>query len=336
MIISNFNTGEKVLVVAEIGNNHEGNFNKAVEMVHLAAESGADAVKFQTILAENFISIGNASRIEQLKKYSFSLSQFVELSQVASKDGLIFLTTPFDIESVDAIYDMVPAYKISSGDNTFWPLIEHVARKNKPMIVSAGLATVDELERSVEIVKKSSLTENVKDKLAFLHCVCAYPAQQDDLNLNAIPFLKDRFNVEIGYSDHYCGIEACIAAVALGARIIEKHFTYKKQGQQFRDHALSADPKELKLMISHIRKIEKMLGHKEKVILDIEKEGIENYRRSIAAKRDIPQGDRITMADITWLRPGTGLPPGKESLIIDCIAKRLIKKGEIFILGEML
>jgi len=330
MIIQTIDISTQVMLIAEIGNNHEGNFNLAQDMIKMAADSGADAVKFQTFCASRYVTTQDKKRFEQLKKYELSYNQFELLAHTAEKNGLIFLSTPFDIESADALEPFVPAYKISSGDNTFWPFINHIAQKGKPVILSTGLTTMSELEKAVSIISNNSPVKNIKDALVLLHCISAYPADSKDLNLLSIQYLKDHFDVFTGYSDHAMGIDSCLAAVGLGARVIEKHFTYKKDGQTFKDHLLSANPEEFKEMASKTRAIEKMIGTYQKQPIEAESPLFIAARRSIAARQDIPKGTRLDRSHIVWVRPGNGFKPGEEDLVIGRTLNKDIQAGTVF------
>ncbi|MDB4594764.1 N-acetylneuraminate synthase family protein, partial [Candidatus Pelagibacter sp.] len=308
MKIGNIDTNKKVFIIAEIGNNHEGSFDLAKKMIIAAANSGVDAVKFQTFIPELFVSSEDILRLNKLKKFKLSFKEFKELSKVAKKNGLIFFSTPLDLKSAKFLNNIQPIFKISSGDNNFYPLIEKVARFEKPMIVSTGVADV-KLIRKVynKIYKVWSKKIKINENLAFLHCVGSYPVPFEQANLASIAFIKKKFpNVVLGYSDHTVGNEAAVLSVMAGARIVEKHFTIDKKYSDFRDHHLSADPKDMKLIVSRIREIEKMLGNDEKKIQSCEKEMKILGRRSIAVLRDMPAGTKLKISDITWLRPGNG------------------------------
>jgi len=333
MKIQKFDINQNVLIIAEIGNNHEGNFSLAQDMIKMAADSGADAVKFQTICVERFITTSEKNRFEQLKKYELSYKQFESLAQTAKDNNVLFLSTPFDIESIDAIEPFVSAYKIASGDNTFWPLLKHAAKKGKPIIMSTGLATISNLEKAISIITSitsKSPYSNQKDSYALLHCISAYPASDNELNLLTIKYLQDYFGCLTGYSDHSLGTTSCIAAVAIGARIIEKHFTYKKEGQVFKDHLLSATPTELKEMVLQIRSVEQMLGSYKKETIKSEEPLYVAARRSIAAKINLLSGSTIKHEDITWVRPGNGIKPGNEDQIVGQRLNKDIQQGHIF------
>lgn len=328
MIIGNFSTGDRVLIVAEVGNNHEGNFEIAKELVHKAAECGVDAVKFQTFNTENYVSRSNVERFNQLKRFELTYSQFEELSRLAKSLGLLFISTPLDLPSARFLEAIVDAMKIASGDNNFYHLIAQVARTNKPLIISLGLADAEHAERTVAFVKRQWEQQGLEGQLALLHCVSSYPVPPDQANLRSIQFLAEKFECSVGYSDHTLGIEAALLAVALGACIIEKHFTLDKNYSDFRDHQLSADPAEMRLLVEKVRLASSMLGKHEKKIQPAEEPGLQAFRRSIVAGRDLPRGHRIAWGDLTWIRPAVGLPPGEEGRLLDRKLKRNLSFGE--------
>lgn len=333
MKIDNFDLNNKVLIVAEIGNNHEGNFELAKEMIQLAADCQADAVKFQTFRTENYVTSVDEKRFKQLKKFELGADQLSKLAQLAKEKELIFLSTPFDLTSAEILNPLVPAFKISSGDNNFLPLLKRITQTNKPVMVSTGMTSEEEIAELIANFKKYYNTDSLVDKVALLHCVSSYPAPPEALNLLSIKYLKDRFGLIVGYSDHAEGILACLAAVANGARIIEKHFTYKKEGQVFKDHLLSADPKEFSEMVKKIRLIESYLGSYKKEVYPCEEPLRIAARRSIAADVEIKEGETILFDNLTWVRPAKGFKPGQESELLGKKAIRKINKGEV-IMGE--
>jgi len=326
MIIQNLNTKKEIIVIAEIGNNHEGNYALAKKMIGLAAQAGAGAVKFQTIIPEKLISSLQKERIKQLKRFQLTYDEFKKLSNVAKKKNILFLSTPFDIESAKFLEPLVSAYKIASGDNNFYPMIEVIAKTGKPIIMSTGLMEFKEIKKSIDFINKIWKKNGIKQDLAILHCVAAYPTPLDQANLLSIKQLQG-LNVTVGYSDHTLGIQAATLAVALGARIIEKHFTIDKNYSNFHDHQLSADPKEMKLLIENIKIAQKLLGQDKKKTQDSEKDNLSALRRSIVAKRDLIKNEIISKEDITWTRPGGGISPGQENLVIGKRTKQNIKKG---------
>ena len=335
MKIGPLDTAARTIVVAEIGNNHEGDCDLAEEMIHLAAEAGADAVKFQTIRAEHLVRPQDRARFEQLKKFELGDQEFGMLAEVAASCGVIFLSTPFCIGSAEFLNNLVPAFKIASGDNTFWPLIKAVAGFGKPIILSGGLASLEDLKRTKSFVERAWEEAGVESELAVLHCVSSYPTARGEANLGAIGTLRGELKCEVGYSDHTLGIDAASLSVALGATIVEKHFTVDKHHSDFRDHRLAADPGEMKALVERIRETEELLGTGEKVPQESEKNVVDQIRRSIVAVSDLKAGHRLTIDDITWVRPAHGLPPGQENDILDRVLASDVAAGE-FIKPEML
>ena len=267
------NLTKKTFVIAEIGNNHEGRFDVAKKLIFKAKQCGADAVKFQTFIPEYFVPKSNKKRYEQLKNFKLTFKQFKKLADYSKKIGIIFFSTPFDIKSAEFLNKIQQIFKISSGDNNFLPLINIIAKFNKTIFLSTGLANIKQITKVKNLIlnlwKKKA--KNSK-KLAILHCVSSYPVVESEANLLAIKTLKSKFSdCIIGYSDHTIGILSPIVAVALGAKIIEKHFTLDKSFSNFRDHQISANPKEMKEMIDKIRKVELMLGSGKKELQISEK-----------------------------------------------------------------
>jgi len=262
--------GQPVFIVAEVGLNHGGDVETAKQMIEVAADCGADAVKFQTYVTEKRVS-KKSPVYEVLKKCELKEEDFKELFRTAKHNKLLFFSTPFDKESVDFLTVLpVPAFKIASFYLVNLGLLEHVAAKGLPVIASRGMANVGEISKAVKIFEKHKID------YALLHCVSAYPAKDEDANLGAINSLKNRFKCVVGYSDHTLGVKVPVYAVAAGASIVEKHFTLNKN-QEGPDHKLSADPSDLKAMVSEIRALEKILGSGEIRLLDAEK-GTLQYR----------------------------------------------------------
>ncbi len=329
MKIGKINTSKKIFIVAEIGNNHEGNFELAKKMIQQAAIAKVDAVKFQTFIPYQ-LSGGDQARLKRLINFQFSHEQFEKLSKIAKEKGLIFFSTPFDLESAKFLNKIQPLFKISSGDNNFYPLIKKVSSFGKPIILSTGSADLNQLKKLYRELKKFLNVRKLKSKIAFLHCVSGYPVPSDQANLASIIFLKNYFsNIEIGYSDHTLGIDTAVSSVFAGARIIEKHFTIDKNYSDFRDHHLSADPSDMKLLVDRVRKAELVFGVEEKKIQICEKDMNFYGRRSIAAAHDLSVGKRLSLSDLTWIRPGLGFPPGDEKKLIGRKVNHKIKFGQI-------
>jgi N,N'-diacetyllegionaminate synthase len=312
-----------IFIIAEAGVNHNGDIDIAKKLVDVAVLSGADAIKFQTFKAENLVTKNapkaeyqknnteNGNQYEMLKNLELSLEQHIVLKNYCEKKGIMFISTPFDFESVDLLEKVdVPLYKISSGDLTNIPLLKYISKLKKPMIISTGMANLGEVEEAVRAVEKC---EN--NQIALLHCTSNYPTEYEDVNLNAMITLKNAFKLPVGYSDHTVGIEVAIAASAMGAKIIEKHFTLDKN-MKGPDHKASLNPEELIKMISCIRNIEKAFGDGIKRCNKSEENVRRLARKSIVASRKINSGEVLSYKDITFKRPANGISPSFEDMII--------------------
>jgi N,N'-diacetyllegionaminate synthase len=324
MQLGPLDSDQQVVVVAEIGNNHEGDPAVARELVEHAASAGADAVKLQTFRTEHYVSAHDADRFARLKRFELPVGAWAELAELARARGMLFISTPFDLLSVDVLEPLVDAYKVASGDNLFFPLLQRIANTTAPMIVSTGLSELASVARTVQFVDRIRDTE----RLAILHCVTSYPTAPAEAQLRAIEVLRERFSCTVGYSDHTIGNDAAVLAVGLGARIIEKHFTLDKQFSDFRDHQLSADPQELASLVVRIREAELLLGSREKSVQPAEQAGTVALRRSIVAGADLAEGHILRSEDLTWIRPGGGLAPGSEHDIVGRRLRRPVPFGE--------
>ncbi|AEG18372.1 N-acetylneuraminate synthase [Methanobacterium paludis] len=321
-------------IMAEAGVNHNGSLNLAKKLIDAAKESGADAVKFQTFKTENLVT-KNAekaeyqketttenSQYEMIKKLELSEDNFRELAKYADEKDIIFLSTPFDFESVDLLDEIgVPAFKLGSGELTNFPLLEHVASKGRPVILSTGMATMDEIKEAVK------LFEDKTNDLILMHCVTSYPAKIDDINLKVIETLRSTFKLPVGFSDHTLGIEMPIAAVALGSCVIEKHFTLNKN-LDGPDHKASLEPADFKKMVLAIRNVEKGMGTGIKELTIEEKEIKKIARKSIVARANIPSETVITEEMLAIKRPGTGIEPKFLKSLIGKTTTSKIKKDD--------
>jgi len=316
---------DNVFIVAEIGNNHEGDYSLAEEMIYAASESGVDAVKFQTFKPEKFVSKSDSSRLDQLTKFQLTYDQFYELSIVAEKIGLNFFSTPLDIESAYFLNSIQSIFKISSGDNNYFDLIDTIGSFDKPTIISTGILDFP----SIKKLHKYWIDNFNPVNLFLLHCVSSYPAEDKHLNLGAIDLLKNNFpGNAFGYSDHSIGNLSALAAVAKGSKIIEKHFTLDKDYSDFRDHKLSADPAQMKKLVMQIRKIETMLSSDPECAQEPERQIEPLVRRSIFAAKNLFKGDILTQEDIIFLRPGDGLTQKDKSRVINKKIIIDIKSGQ--------
>lgn len=319
---------EKVIIIAEAGVNHNGELQNAIKLIEIAAEAGADYVKFQTFKADKIVSKvakkaqyqidnindGDDSQYAMLKKLEMPLEWYSVLLKRANELGIQFLSTGFDEESIDFLDDFgVDFYKIPSGEITNRDYLIHIAKKGKPIVLSTGMADLEEIKEAVNIfIKEGVLLSNI----SILHCNTEYPTPFEDVNLLAMHSIRDAFNVRYGYSDHTKGIEVPIAAVALGATIIEKHFTISRK-MEGPDHAASLEPEELKAMINAIRNIE--LARSGNGIKEPSKSELKNkliVRKSLHYNKDMKAGEIISKSDLIALRPGNGLSPMKLDILI--------------------
>jgi N,N'-diacetyllegionaminate synthase len=328
MKIGGIDLDREILVIAEIGNNHEGSYALAEEMIGLAAQTGVQAVKFQTFRTEHYVSRKDADRFARLKSFELGDAQFERLAAQARKAGMLFISTPFDLESARFLAGIVSAYKVSSSDNVFLPLLEGIAKGNKPVILSCGLAGLDDIEHSAAFVRRAWRQAGLQQELAALHCVTAYPVPAEEANLGAITAMKKRLGLTVGYSDHTLGIDAAVLSAALGARIIEKHFTLNKNHSAFRDHQISADPAEMTALVRKVKEAQVLMGTGEKTAQPSELKNLAAVRRSIVAARDLGAGAVLRWEDLTWTRPSGGLAPGNEAALLGKTLVKPIAAGE--------
>src|SRR5215467_5602015 len=303
----------RIYVIAEAGLNHGGNKERALALVRAAKWAGADAVKFQTFRADRLASpkaatLGHTKdqpNLQELfRKLELPFDAFRALHKEAKRIGIEFLSTPFDEESADFLNELgVNAFKIASGDITHRPLIEHVSRKNKPILLSTGMSTAEEIEKAIDWMHTLS-----NEQVVLLHCVSSYPAKADELNLKSVQFLRDRFGVPVGFSDHSVGTLGSVVATSLGAQVIERHFMIETRGDS-PDHAVSMDAKTLKGHIEELRTIGTILGERGKFATETETRNKIASRRALYARRPIAAGETIDADMLYALRPATGISP---------------------------
>ncbi|WP_368293720.1 N-acetylneuraminate synthase [Dehalobacter sp. TBBPA1] len=326
-----------VLIIAEAGVNHNGNVPLARELIDIAKDAGVDAVKFQTFKAESLISKvadkadyqkqmtrTNESQLEMVKKLELSYGDFTELKKYCDQKEILFLSTPFDLESIDFLnsFDM-PIFKVPSGEITNLPYLIKIAQTGKPVIMSTGMCDLADVGLALEV-----LQNNGAGSVTLLHCNTQYPTPFEDANIKAMLTLKEHFGVKVGYSDHTLGIAAPLAAVALGAAVIEKHFTLDKN-LEGPDHKASLDPRELKAMVSAIRNVELALGDGVKRVSKSENPNKQAARKSIVAKRNIVKGELFTQDNLTVKRPGNGISPMKWFEVLGMSATRDFGEDEL-------
>ena len=312
---------QKPFFIAEAGLNHNGDIEIAKKMIDEAIASGADAIKFQTYKSEEFLT-ESSEYFDFFKNVELSFEEFKELNNYAKNKNFTFFSAPFDISSANFLHEIdVPCFKIASSDLTNMPLIKHIASMKKPMIISTGIGTMEEIEDAV-----NWCTTEGNNEIALLHCVANYPAQPHEVNMNAMLDMQKKFDFPIGYSDNGESLLVDLVAAALGAQIIEKHFTLSKE-MPGPDHAFSIEPNELKSLISQIEEIFIIKGSEIKAPQPSEIKNRDLIRKSITAKHDLNQGDIITQNDILFKRPAGGIEPKSISLVLNKKLKTNIKKN---------
>jgi N-acetylneuraminate synthase len=335
--------GSPCFVIAEAGVNHNGDAELARGLVDAAAAAGADAVKFQTFMADQLASPAapkaayqlettsrDESQLEMLRRLELAPALHRELRARCADRGIQFLSTPFDEGSVDLLMDVgVPAFKVSSGDLTNEPLLARIARTGLPIILSTGMATMEEVEAAVR-----TLRDHGGERIALLHCVSRYPAAPSEVNLAAMATMREALGLPVGYSDHTEGTDVAIAAVALGACILEKHFTLDRS-LPGPDHRMSLEPGELVALVLAVRRVEAARGHGRKEPAPSEAEVAAVARKSVVAAVDIPSGARLSASVLRVMRPGTGLPPSMWDQIVGRRTRERIPAGTPLV-AEML
>ncbi len=334
--------GPGAFVIAEAGVNHNGDLALAERLIDAAADAGCDAVKFQTFKAaalagadaqkaeyQKETSGAGESQLEMLRRLELPYEAHHRLIERCRERGILFLSTPFEEESADFLEALgLPLFKVPSGELTNLPFIGYVARKGRPLIMSTGMANLSEVEAGVREAQAAGAP------LALMHCVSNYPARAQDSNLRAMETMRQAFGVPVGYSDHTLGIEVPIAAVAMGAVVIEKHFTLDR-GMEGPDHAASLEPDELAAMMAGIRKVESALGDGIKRPVASELAVARVARKSVVAARDIAAGEVVTTQMLTCRRPATGLSPDKLPWLLGRAARRAIAAGTQLELGDV-
>ena len=328
------------LIIAEAGVNHNGSTELAKQLVDKAVEAGVDYIKFQTFRTEKLVAKSaqmasyqkkntgteDNSQFAMLKKLELSPAQHEELIAYCKEKGIKFFSTAFDLDSIDYLHSLnLGLWKIPSGEITNYPYIKKIAQYGEPVIVSTGMCEIQDIENAVATLLKWGTK---KENIIILHCNTEYPTPYQDVNLRAMDAIREKFGVEVGYSDHTKGIEVPIAAVALGATAIEKHFTLDRN-MEGPDHKASLEPDELKAMVSAIRNIEQAVGDGIKKVTDSEKGNIAVARKSIVAARDIKKGEIFSEDNLTVKRPGTGISPMRWEEVLGQVAKRDFAEEEL-------
>jgi N,N'-diacetyllegionaminate synthase len=330
---------KRVIIIAEAGVNHNGDYQRAVDMVYAAKEAGADYVKFQTAVPELVISSvapkaeyqkettgNNESQLEMCRKIHLKLDDYLPLSELCREVGIGFMSTPFDLVSIDCLAPLgMDFWKIPSGEITNLPYLRKIAAKGGKVILSTGMSELPEIEAAMNVIEAGGIQ---RSDISLLHCNTQYPTPMRDVNLRAMEQLRSMHPGMVGYSDHTTGIEVPVAAVAMGAEIIEKHFTLDKS-LPGPDHRASLDTAELRAMVNAIRNIELAIGDGEKHVSDSERPNIEIARKSIIAARDIKTGEILTEENLTVKRPGNGISPMRWDEVVGSRAIRDFKADHL-------
>lgn len=322
------NLKKDVVVIAEIGVNHEGDVETALRLVRAAAEAGADAVKFQSYTPERYLSAAtDPERLARIARFALDEEAHRRLAAEAAACGIAFCSTPVSEDWLPLIAELSPAIKIASGDLTFEPLIRAAARTGKPTVMSVGAGTIEEIDRAVAWFADEVGHDALAERLALLHCVVSYPTPIEEANVLSVPFLRQRYGLEVGYSNHVIGPEACYASVALGGSIVEIHFTDCKTGRTFRDHALSYEPDDLRHLVATLTRIKSSLGRFGKERSACEAGNVQGFRKGIAATRDLPAGHVVSLEDLHYCRPIVDFSSMDLDVVVGRTIAREVHKG---------
>jgi N-acetylneuraminate synthase/N,N'-diacetyllegionaminate synthase len=319
------------LLIAEIGGNHEGNFEYARKLTKLAIDSGADFVKFQIYTGDTLVSsIESPDRNAHFKKFELTPKQHVELAKMVTDAGVQYMASVWDLSALDWIDEFLPIYKIGSGDLTAYPILREFAKREKPIILSTGLATTQEIMEAVSVIQSENPVYKDKRKLALLQCTSMYPINPEDANLNVMYELRQKTGLTIGYSDHTEGCKALYYAVAMGAEILEFHFTDTREGKQFRDHKVSLTSEEVKQLIAEIELIRKYQGvyKKQPTAVELANKHEVSFRRAVYPARDIAAGELLTTNNLTVLRPNHGIDAREFDNVLGKKSKVSLKKHQ--------
>lgn len=332
-------------IIAEIGSNHNGDMALCRRLIDAAAAAGAHAVKFQSWSEASLIAREEYERnteysdkkkhfgslLEMVQAYQLTEQQHHEALAHCRKRGITFCSTPFSEREVDLLEELdVPFFKIASMDVVHLPFLRYVARKRRPMVISTGMATLAEIDRAVETVRQVG-----NDQVALLHCISIYPPEYETIHLRNIEMLRQAFDVPVGFSDHSLGVAIPLAAVALGACIIEKHFTLDKDMAGW-DHAISADPDELRIIVAEGGNIFNALGSACRSVMPAELEKREKFRRSLVVRTNLPQGHVLTEGDVSAKRPGTGISPAEQQYVLGRKLARAVVEDQVLAWADLL
>jgi len=319
--------GTELVVVAEIGVNHEGDVEAASRLIRAAADAGADGVKLQSYTAERLTSAADPARLARVTRFGLSPEAHERLFDEARQSGIRLFSTAVTEDWVDWIAAHAPVIKIASGDLSFEPVIRAAARSGRIVILSTGCGDVADVDRAVGWVAEEVGQSVLRERLVLMHCVSAYPAPAAEANLLAIPFMRERYGIEVGYSNHVAGMDVPLAAVALGASVIELHFTDRREGREFRDHHLSVEPRELDDFVARARVVWSARGTPSKTLQECERASRDIIRKGVVAARDLPAGALIAREDLMYARPATEVPSGDIERVVGRTLSVAVKRG---------
>jgi len=324
----------KIFFIAEIGSNHEGNFQKAKKMTYDAIESGADAIKFQIFNHNTLVNKKiSPDRHKHFKRLELKISEFIELAKICKDNNKIFMASVWDQKMLKLINPYLKIHKVGSGDLTNFQILDDLIKTKKPIIISTGLSTFSQIDKVINFIKKKDISYIQKKKIALLQCTSNYPNPNSEVNLANIDFFKKKYGLPVGFSDHTIGSLACEISYVMGASIIEKHFTYNKKIKTFRDHQISMTRQDVEIFLNKINEIDNIIGNTEKKVLALEKKS-KNYlsfRRAIYAKKDIKKNEKFSKNNLILLRPLIPSGIGAENYfnILGKKSNRNIKKNNL-------
>lgn len=319
----------ELVVVAEIGVNHEGSADAAQRLYDLAADAGADAVKLQTYTPERYASSSDPKRLERVTRFSLDEGAHRRLAEHAARRGVPLFSTALTEDVVPFLAQWCPAIKIASGDLTFEPVIRASAATGKPVILSTGNGTVEEIDVALSWLGDEIGIDSLKERVVLMHCVSAYPVPIDQANVLSVPFLRQRYGLTTGYSNHVVEPEAMLAAVALGAQVMEVHVTDLREGREFRDHSLSFEPGQLRELVRGCRRVKASLGLFGKTVQDCERPIREATRKGVVAARDLAAGTVLRAEDLMYARPASEIPAGDLHQVVGRTLARSLGHGEL-------
>lgn len=320
---------DDLIVIAELGINHEGDVKVAETVIEQLKGTGAAAIKLQSFTPERYASASDSERLKRLKTFSLDLEAHKHLKAKAHEAGLSFISTPLSEDWVEPLAELCDALKIASGDIDFAPTIIAAAETDLPVIMSTGTAEIEEVDSAVQLFTSARNSECIANEFHLMHCISEYPVRVEDCNLLSIPFMRERYGINVGWSNHVIGPLACYAAVSLGARIIEVHVTDHKEGREFRDHALSFEPQEISDLVSELNAIKSGLGNFHKKPTPNEQKNTLVFRKGLVFSHDLNSGSVLTEEDIMFARPAIHFSSNEKNKLLGRKLSQNVKSGHL-------